>query len=129
MAIKRGSKVSCDPGSASTTDLMFLLLVFLMVATTLINSNALKILLPKSSNQINDKPTTTISVTNDLNYFIDNVPTSFNDIEPILQSKFAGVDKPVVMLNMDKRLSVEEFTKIMNIAKRNDFALFMMTQP
>ncbi|MEG1553961.1 MAG: biopolymer transporter ExbD, partial [Rikenellaceae bacterium] len=46
MAIKRGSKVESSFGAASMTDLMFLLLIFLMVATTLINTNALKILLP-----------------------------------------------------------------------------------
>ncbi len=129
MAIKRGVKVSAEPGAASMTDLMFLLLVFLMVATTLINSNALKILLPKSANQVNDKPTTTISITSDLKYYIDNVATPFSEIEPKLQQKFEGTDKPVVMLNMDKRLSVEEFTKVMNIAKRNNYSLFMMTTP
>ncbi|MEG1634011.1 MAG: biopolymer transporter ExbD [Rikenellaceae bacterium] len=129
MAIKRGSKVETSFGAASMTDLMFLLLIFLMVATTLINSNALKIMLPKSSNQVNDKPTTTISVTENLSYFIDNQPVAFSQIEPMLQQKFDGVEKPVIMLNMDKRVSVDEFTKMMNIAKNNQYSLFLMTQP
>ena len=116
MAIKRGSKVETSFGSASMTDLMFLLLIFFMVATTLINTNALKILLPQSTNQVNDKPTTTITVTEDLRYFIDNAPVTFAEIEPRLQAKFQGIEKPVVMLNMDKRVAVEEFAKIMNIA-------------
>ncbi len=129
MEIKRGSKVEKSFGSASMTDLMFLLLIFFMVATTLINTNALKILLPQSTNQVNDKPTTTITVTEDLRYFIDNAPVTFAEIEPRLQAKFQGIEKPVVMLNMDKRVAVEEFAKIMNIAKDNQYSLFMMTTP
>ena len=129
MAIKRGSKVETSFGSASMTDLMFLLLIFFMVATTLINTNALKILLPQSTNQVNDKPTTTITVTEDLRYFIDNAPVTFAEIEPRLQAKFQGIEKPVVMLNMDKRVAVEEYAKIMNIAKDNQYSLFMMTTP
>ena len=55
MAIKRGSKVNASFSAASMTDLMFLLLVFMLIATTLINPNALKLTLPTSNNQIKDK--------------------------------------------------------------------------
>ena len=54
MAIKHGSKVDKSFSAASMTDLMFLLLLFLLIATTLINPNALKLMLPKSSNQLKD---------------------------------------------------------------------------
>lgn len=52
MAIKRGSKVDKSFSSASMTDLIFLLLLFMLIATTLINPNAIKLILPKSSNQL-----------------------------------------------------------------------------
>lgn len=129
MAIKRGSKVETSFGAASMTDLMFLLLLFLMMATTLINSNALQILLPQGKNQVDDKPTTTITVTSDLKYMLDGAPVAFEEVETRLQAKFQGVEKPVVMVNMDKRVAVEEFAKLMNIAKRNKYSLFMMTTP
>ena len=60
MAIKRGSKVDKSFSSASMTDLIFLLLLFMLIATTLINPNAIKLILPKSSNQLKDKAMTTI---------------------------------------------------------------------
>lgn len=129
MAIKRGSKVETSFGAASMTDLMFLLLLFLMMATTLINSNALQILLPQGKNQVDDKPTTTITVTSDLKYMLDGAPVAFEEVETRLQAKFQGVEKPVVMVNMDKRVAVDEFAKLMNIAKRNKYSLFMMTTP
>ena len=61
MAIKHGSKVDKSFSASSMTDLMFLLLLFLLIATTLINPNALKLMLPKSSNQLKDKAMTTAS--------------------------------------------------------------------
>ncbi len=129
MAIKRSAKVETSFGSASMTDLMFLLLIFLMVATTLINTNALKIMLPQSSNQVSDKPTSTITVTDDLHYYVDKQEMPFENIESFLKDKFQDVEKPIIMLNMDKRVSVEEFVRIMNIAKRNNYTLLLMTQP
>ena len=111
------------------TDLMFLLIMFFMVATTLINSNALKIALPQSSNQVNDLPKTTISVTKELQYYLDNVPVSFNEIEPKLQAIFKGVEKPVLNINMDKSVPVDELVKLMNIAKANNYTPYIMTQP
>lgn len=62
MAIKHGSKVDKSFSASSMTDLMFLLLLFLLIATTLINPNALKLMLPKSSNQLKDKAVTTVSI-------------------------------------------------------------------
>ena len=62
MAIKHGSKVDKSFSASSMTDLMFLLLLFLLIATTLINPNALKLMLPKSSNQLKDKAMTTVDL-------------------------------------------------------------------
>ena len=62
MAIKRGSKVEASFSASSMTDLMFLLLIFMIIATTLINPNAIKLMLPKSANQLKDKAITTVSI-------------------------------------------------------------------
>ena len=62
MAIKHGSKVDKSFSAASMTDLMFLLLLFMLIATTLINPNAIRLILPKSSNQLKDKAMTTVSI-------------------------------------------------------------------
>ena len=62
MAIKRGSKVENSFSASSMTDLMFLLLIFMIIATTLISPNAVKLMLPKSANQLKDKAITTVSI-------------------------------------------------------------------
>ena len=68
MAIRRATKITKEAGSSAQTDLIFLLLMFMMMATTLINPNALKLTLPKSSNQLKERPYTTVSVTKDLQF-------------------------------------------------------------
>ena len=55
MAIKRNTKVEANFTMASMTDIVFLLLLFFLVTSTLINPNSLKPLIPKSTNQIPDK--------------------------------------------------------------------------
>lgn len=127
MAIKRSSKVETSFGASAMTDMMFLLLIFFLVLTTLINTNALDIMLPESSNKVTDKASLTMSVTNELKYYIDGSEVEFKDVETTLKSKLEGAEKPLIMLNIDKRVSVDEFAKVMNIAKANNFALYMMT--
>lgn len=127
MAIKRSSKVETSFGASAMTDMMFLLLIFFLVLTTLINTNALDIMLPKSSNKVTDRASLTMSVTQDLNYYIDGKAVQFDMVETTLKEKLNGVEKPLIMLNIDKRVAVDEFAKIMNIARAHNYALYMMT--
>lgn len=127
MAIKRSSKVETSFGASAMTDMMFLLLIFFLLLTTLINTNALDILLPKSSNKVTDKASVSMTVTSDLQYYIDGGEVEFDGVEQILKDKLKGIEKPLIMLSIDKRVSVDELAKIMNIAKANGFALYMMT--
>ena len=129
MAIKRGSKVDSSFGASSMTDMMFLMLLFLMVATTLINPNALRLLLPKSANQIKDKPYTTVSITSDLKYYVETDLVPFNQLEVVLQKKMSAVKEPTVSLHCDRTVPVDEVVKVMNIAKNNKFKLILATSP
>lgn len=129
MAIKRGSKIEASYSAASMTDLMFLLLIFMLVATTLINPNALKLLLPKSTNQIKEKPYTTVSIRADLSYYVETDRVAFGDLESALRSKLGGMEEPMVSLHCDKSVPVDEVVKVMNIAKNNNYKLILATSP
>lgn len=129
MAIKRGSKVETSFGSASMTDLMFLLIIFFMVTTTMINPNALKLLLPKSNNQLKEKPYTTVSITGNLNYYIETTPVPFDQLESGLRVKMEGKEDPTISLHCDKTVPIDEVVKVMNIAKDNNYKLILATSP
>lgn len=129
MAIKRGSKIDMGGSSASQTDLIFLLLLFLMISTTLINPNALKLLLPKSSTNNKEKPYTTVSITADLQYFVETEQVPFSELSTKLQSKLNGVEDPTVSLHCDRTVPVDEVVKVMNIARDNKYKLVLATAP
>ena len=133
MAIKYGSKVDKSFASSAMTDLMFLLLIFMLIATTLINPNALKLALPKSSNQLKDKAITTVSIEQNgstYNYYVELEPVSgIEGVERALRARLEGQEQPTVSLHCDKTVAVDEVVKVMNIAKDNDYKLILATQP
>lgn len=129
MAIKRGSKVDKSYSAASMTDLMFLLLIFMLISTTLINPNALKLMLPKSANQLKEKPYTTVSITKDLQFYVEMEPVPFDRLESALRQKLDGVEKPAISLHCDKTVPIDEVVKVMNIAKDNKYTLTLATSP
>jgi len=129
MAIKRQSKVDASFSASSMTDLMFLLLTFFLVLTTMVSPNALKLVLPQSNSQVKDKAYTTVSITGDLHYYVENAPVSFNQLENALQERMAGQENPTVSLHCDKSVPIDEVVKVMNIARNNDFKLILATSP
>lgn len=133
MAIKHGSKVDKSFSASSMTDLMFLLLLFLLIATTLINPNALKLMLPKSSNQLKDKAMTTVSIQDTgygYRYYVELQDVgSIEGVERALSTRLEGQEEPTVSLHCDKTVAVDEVVKVMNIAKDNKYKLILATTP
>lgn len=136
MAIKRRSKVDPSFSMSSMTDIVFLLLIFFLVTSTLVNPNALKLLLPKSTNQISSKPLVSISIrhyiqSNTFSYHINgkNTPTQLSDIEKIVQQELMDSEDPTVSLHVDKTVPMEQVVNIMNIAKRNQYRIILATSP
>ncbi len=119
---------------SSMTDIVFLLLIFFMVTSTLVAPNALKLLLPQSNNQTAAKPITTISVTKDLKYYINDEGAlkrvEFREIEPFLQNRYGiGNDDIFISLHAEKSVPWDEVVKIMNIARKNKYKLIAATAP
>lgn len=111
------------------TDLMFLLLTFFLVLTTMVSPNALKLVLPQSNSQVKDKALTTVSINSDLQYAVEAIPVSFNQLETALQERLAGQESPTISLHCDKSVPIDEVVKVMNIARNNDFKLILATSP
>ncbi len=133
MALRKRTKVESGFSMASMSDLVFLLLIFFMITSTLVSPNALKLLLPQSSNQTNAKPLTTVSISKELNYYVNNqgkiVQVNFPEIEPFLQQTLGSNPDIYISLHADKSVPFEEVVKIMNIAKRNNYKMIVATSP
>lgn len=132
MALRSRNKVDASFSMSSMTDIVFLLLIFFMVTSTLIAPNALKLLLPKSSNQTKaNKPLTTVSITADLQFAIEKDIVPFDQLERQLRLKIGRVvdteEAPTISLHVDKSVPMEEVVKVMNIAKKNKYRLILAT--
>jgi biopolymer transport protein ExbD len=129
MAIKHGSKVQSAINASSMTDLMFLLLVFLLISTTMVTPNALKLVLPRSTTQVTEKAYTTVSITRDMTYAVDGEVVPFSRLEEKLREKVGAVEDPVVSLHADEAVDWGEVVKVMNILKNNNYKMIAATRP
>jgi biopolymer transport protein ExbD len=127
MAIKRGSKVDASFSMASMSDIVFLLLIFLLISTTLINPNSIRLPLPRSNNQTNVKPTTIVSVTKDLQYYVEDEYVPFSQLEAKLTEVKGDMEKPTLSLQMDRSVAVDEMVKVYNIGTRVGFQIILAT--
>ena len=136
MAIKRTTKVDSGFSMSSMTDIVFLLLIFFLVTSTLINPNALKLLLPKSTGQVSAKATVSVSIKhwqdkNRFTYHIngDETPVRFDKIENELIELLQTEEDPTFSIYADETVPIKEVVAVMNIAKRNHYKVIMATSP
>ena len=135
MALKRSTKVDASFSVSSMTDIVFLLLIFFLVTSTLINPNALKLLLSKSTGQVNAKATVSVSIkdwhNDSYTYHIngDENPLSYQEVEDALVGLLAAEEDPTFSIYSDETVPVGEVVQMMNIAKRNHYKVILATQP
>ncbi len=129
MALSSRNKVNTAFSMSSMTDIVFLLLIFFMLTSTLIAPNALKLLLPKSSHQTSASPVVSVSITKDLQYYVQTRKVPFSELEQTLHLRLRDVEEPCVSLHVDKSVPTGEVVKVMNIAKNNRYKLILATQP
>ena len=123
-----------EMGMSSMTDLVFLLLIFFLITSTLVNPNALKLLLPKSTGQVSAKATVSVSVkdwnngtyTYHLNGSEQWVP--FGQVEDELVELLQTEEDPTFSIYADESVPVKEIVALMNIAKRNHYKVILATQ-
>jgi len=139
MSLRSRNKISAEFSMSSMTDVVFLLLIFFMVTSTMIAPNALKLLLPSSNSQTQASPLATVSIRDEgLNengerkytYAVGTTEMPFENIEAALVKEMEEkTDEAYVSLHVDKSVPMEEVVKIMNIAKDHKYKLILATQP
>ena len=134
MALKRKFNVSVEFSMASMTDMIFLLLIFFMLTSTVVVPNAIKVLLPQSSQQTSAKPLTRVIIDAGLNYYVAygnqrDRQVSFDEITPFLQDCFTREPDIFVALYADETIPYREVVKILDIANKNNFRMILVTRP
>ena len=134
MAIKRRNKIDPMFSMASMTDVIFLLLIFFMVTSTIVFPNAIKVLLPQSKQQTSAKPITRLTIDPQLRYYVAfgnerERMVSFEEITPFLIPGRENSPEMYVALYADETGPYKEIVKILNIAHENQFKIVLPPRP
>jgi biopolymer transport protein ExbD len=134
MALKKRNKASASFSMSSMTDLVFLLLIFFMITSTVVTPSAIKLLLPQSSSQATAKPLTRVYIDEHINFYVaegknQERQVAFEDIEPFLQSVVLAEPEMYIALYADESVPYREIVKVLNIANKNKFKLVIATRP
>ena len=134
MALRRITKADPNISTSSMTDIVFLLLIFFLVTSTLVNPNALKLLLPKSTGQVGAKATVSVSIKDwgddKYTYHIngEQQPVPFSEVEDELVDLLQSEEDPTFPIYSDESVPIGEIVQVMNIAKRNHYKVILATQ-
>jgi biopolymer transport protein ExbD len=128
MALRSRNKVSANFNMSSMTDIVFLLLIFFMLTSTLVSPNALKLLLPNSKAKTLEKQTISISITKDIEYYVNENQVSLNSLEQELSILLDNEKEPGIILHTDKTVAIEHVVKVMDIAYRNKYKIVLATK-
>ena len=135
MALKRQHETQSAFSMSSMTDVVFLLLIFFLITSTLVNPNALKLMLPKSTGQVSAKATVSVSIkdwgNDEYTYHINGneQPVPFEEVEDELTGLLQTEEDPTFSIYADQSVPVKEVVAVMNIAKRNHYKVILATQP
>lgn len=129
MAIKRRTKVTATYSMSSLTDIVFLLLIFFMLTSSFVTPNALKLLLPQSSSKAISKQTVTVSITDDLKYYVGQNQVEFKNLQKKIAEKISKQKGNTVVLAADKTVPLENVVKVMNIGNELKARVILATEP
>ncbi len=129
MNFRGRNKVTPEFNMSSMTDIVFLLLIFFMIASTLVTTNAIDIILPKASGKTENKKSVAVSIKKDLTYYIDQKRVGESVLENELLAALSSQEKPTIVLRAEKSVPVENVVKVMDIANRNKFKVILAVKP
>jgi len=130
MSIKRKRRFHAEVATSSLSDIMFFLLLFFLIISTLANPNVIKMTLPKSkSNDKTNKQYISLSITEDKKFYIDKQPVTFEALETTLMSKMNAKKDQTVIVRIPFNLQVQDLVDVLQIGVRNNLKFVIATSP
>ena len=132
--IKRKTKAIDVFSMSSMTDIIFLLLIFFMITSTMVSPNAIKVLLPQGKQQTSAKPLTRVIIDKQLNYYTafgneDEMPITLEELPAFLRECAGKEPEMYVALYADEAVPYREIVNVLNIANENHFKMVLATRP
>ena len=112
MAIKSHNKISAEFSMASMSNLVFLLLIFFILTSTLVAPNAIKLLLPSGSGKTLSKQSTIVSINNQNQFFVNEIPATDLNLRQLITQSLIGQTEGVIVLQLDRSAPVQSFVTV-----------------
>ena len=129
MALKKKSKITAEFNMSSMTDVVFLLLIFFMIASTLAKQlNTIEVKLPQAEGKTENRSTVAVTITNANQYFIDSDKVTKRRLENQLISILSSMETPSIVLRTEKKVAIDEVVYVMNIANRNGIKVVLAVE-
>jgi biopolymer transport protein ExbD len=129
MKLRRKKRFEAEVATSSLNDIMFFLLLFFLIISTIANPNVIKVLLPKSDkSQTLNKKQYALSVKENKEYYFERELIDPTNLEQVLKEKTAGVEDPTIVLRMDAKLNIQDLVDILSIGTRLKIRIVMATQ-
>lgn len=129
MNLRGRNKVSAEFSMSSMTDIVFLLLIFFMLTSPAITPEALDLILPKAQGKTTNVQNLSVSITKDLQVYINNERVSASGLEQNLKQRLADVENPTIILRVEEGVPIERAVSVMDIANRNEYKIVLAVKP
>ncbi|AVR44261.1 biopolymer transporter ExbD [Christiangramia fulva] len=129
MNLRGRNKISPEFSMSSMTDVVFLLLIFFMLTSPVITPEALDLILPKAKGKTTNKQTLSVSITKDLQVYINSDRVSNSSLEGELKQRLAGKENPTIILRVEEGVPIEKAVRVMDIANRNSYKIVLAVKP
>ena len=128
MIIRRNKRFTPEVSTSSLNDIMFFLLLFFLIISTLSNPNVIKILLPTADAAQNiNKQQVSLTVTADKKYFINQTEVNVNELEQALARATQDIEGPTIVLRIANNLNIQDLVDVMEIGVKLNVRMVMAT--
>ena len=119
MNLRRRSRESAEVSTESLNDIMFFLLLFFLIVSTMVNPNVIKLFLPSAQHgPQNPKQPITVSVDASKTYYLNKKPIQASELEPLLKAEIERLNSPTVVLRLDKSLTIQDLADVMSVGEK-----------
>lgn len=129
MNIRGRNKVTPEFNMSSMTDIVFLLLIFFMLTSTMVTTNALDLVLPKAKGKTDSNKNIAVSINKDLEFFIDKDKVSEAELETKLLAIIAADKEKAIILRAEEGVPIEKAVSVLDIANRNQIKVVLAVRP
>ncbi len=129
MNLRGRNKVTPEFNMSSMTDIVFLLLIFFMITSTMVTTNALDLVLPKAKGKTDSNKNISVSINKDLEFFIDKDKVQEADLEARLLALFSNKEDKALILRAEEGVPIEKAVNVLDIANRNQIKVVLAVRP